>query len=105
MEFEISCAELKQKLDNRETLVLLDVREPEEFAIANIGGKLIPLSDLPARVTELNPEDYIVVYCHHGVRSAHAVAFLRQCGYEKTQNMRGGIARWSAEIDSNVPTY
>ena len=105
MNFEISPRELKTSLENQEPLILLDVRQPEEFAFANIGGTLIPLGDLPGRLAELAPEHWIVVYCHHGIRSARAVEFLRQMGYPKAQNLAGGIERWSTEIDPSLPRY
>ncbi len=97
--------ELKVKMTNQDKFVLLDVREPEEFQIANLGGILIPLSDLPSRYDELNPDDEIIVMCHHGVRSAHAVGFLKQKGFEKIKNLSGGIDAWSARIDPQIPRY
>jgi rhodanese-related sulfurtransferase len=97
--------ELDRELKAGKPIRILDVREPGEFAIANIGGTLIPLGELAGRYRELRPDEDIVVVCHHGVRSAQAVGFLRQCGYEKTRNLAGGIDRWSAVIDPSVPRY
>ncbi|MCC6235521.1 MAG: hypothetical protein IT580_22995 [Verrucomicrobiales bacterium] len=87
---------------------LLDVREPEEHAFAALPeSRLIPLGELPARLEEL--EDWrdreIVVYCHHGVRSLHAIEELRLAGFARLQNLRGGIDRWSLEVDPSVPRY
>jgi rhodanese-related sulfurtransferase len=107
MDYEITCEEVKAKLDQREEFTLLDVREPWELEIAPMeGAKLIPMSDIPSRAhRELHPEDHIVVVCHHGVRSMNVTAWLRQQGFEKAQSMRGGIDAWSRSIDRTVPTY
>jgi rhodanese-related sulfurtransferase len=97
--------ELRQHFDQKKALLILDVREPFEHEIANLGGILIPLGELPARFTELDPEAHTVVLCHHGIRSAQAVAFLRSKGFTNTHNLAGGIDRWSNEVDPNTPTY
>jgi rhodanese-related sulfurtransferase len=88
-------------------LTLLDVREPWEFDTARTGGtKLILMGDIPSRAyQELDPEDHIVVICHHGVRSMNVTAWLRQQGFEKAQSMRGGIDAWSRRVDGKVPLY
>ncbi|HVZ16208.1 MAG TPA: rhodanese-like domain-containing protein [Terriglobales bacterium] len=107
MEFEITPEELKQKLDAGSDLTVLDVREPWEYDAAHIeGSKLIPMDQIPARVNqELNPEDYIVVICHHGIRSANVAAWMQQQGFERVQSLRGGIDRWSRVVDPQVPLY
>jgi rhodanese-related sulfurtransferase len=107
MEYEITVPEVKAKLDRLEDFTLLDVREPWEFDIARLNGaKLIPMGDIPSRAhQELDPEDHIVVVCHHGVRSMNVTAWLRQQGFEKAQSMRGGIDAWSRQIDPTIPTY
>ena len=107
MEYEISVAELKSMQDAGQNFTLLDVREQWECEVARIAGsKLIPMGDIPARFNqELDPENHIVVVCHHGVRSMNVTAWLRQQGFEKVQSLRGGIDRWSREIDSSVPLY
>jgi len=107
MDYEITTEEVKSKLDNGEAFTLLDVREPWEFETAHMdGAKLIPMGDVPARAhQELDPEDHIVVVCHHGVRSMNVTAWLRQQGFEKAQSMRGGIDAWSRTVDGKVPTY
>lgn len=87
---------------------LLDVRQPDEFAIVALpGAKLIPLNELPERVGELAGwrEQMVVVYCHHGMRSAHAISWLRQKGFTKLHNLSGGIDRWSLEVDAHAPRY
>ncbi|MGC2060549.1 MAG: rhodanese-like domain-containing protein, partial [Candidatus Sulfotelmatobacter sp.] len=99
--------EVKRKLDQGEGLTMLDVREPWEFETAHMeGAKLLPMGDIPSRAhQELDPEEHIVVVCHHGVRSMNVTAWLRQQGFEKVQSMRGGIDAWSRVVDRNVPTY
>ena len=85
---------------------LLDVREPWEREAARIEpSQHIPMGDIPARVQEIDPEQRVIVYCHHGVRSLNVTAWLRQQGYEQVQSMTGGIDRWSRFIDPNVPLY
>jgi rhodanese-related sulfurtransferase len=107
LDYEISPEEVKRKLDRGEGFTLLDVREPWEFETAHMeGAKLLPMGDIPSRAhQELDPEDHIVVVCHHGVRSMNVTAWLRQQGFEKAQSMRGGIDAWSRVVDGNVPTY
>jgi rhodanese-related sulfurtransferase len=107
MDYEITPEEVKSKLDAGEEFVLLDVREPWEFETARIdGAKLIPMGDVPSRAhQELDPEEPIVVVCHHGVRSMNVTVWLRQQGFEKAQSMRGGIDAWSLAVDRKVPLY
>ncbi len=102
---EISPKELKAQLDSGTAIVILDVREPDEFATANIGGKLIPLSELEIRYKELDPSQTIVALCHHGMRSRQAANFLRKMGYNNVANLTGGIDRWSLEVDDKVARY
>ena len=107
MDYEISPEEVKSWLEKGEAFTLLDVREPWEFEAASMpGAKLIPMGDVPSRAhQELDPEDHIVVVCHHGVRSMNVTAWLRQQGFEKAQSMHGGIDAWSRRVDAKVPTY
>jgi rhodanese-related sulfurtransferase len=107
MDYEISPEEVKAKLDHAESFTLLDVREPWECEIVRIAGaKLIPMGDVPSRAhQELDPDDHIVVYCHHGVRSLNVTNWVRQQGFEKAQSMRGGIDSWSRQVDGNLPLY
>jgi molybdopterin/thiamine biosynthesis adenylyltransferase/rhodanese-related sulfurtransferase/molybdopterin converting factor small subunit len=102
---EISPEALKRKIDAREEVFILDVREPHEYRICNLGGHLIPLNDLPKRVHELDSSRDIVVHCRSGGRSAKAVEFLRQAGFRKVRNLAGGILAWSERVDPNVPRY
>ncbi len=97
---------MKRKRDAGEDFFLLDVREPHEYQIGNIPyAKLIPLGDLPKRVNELNSADEIVAHCKSGMRSAKAVEFLKQTGFRKVRNMKGGILAWSDKVDPSVPKY
>jgi len=101
----ISVHQLKQKIEKGEKVFLLDVREPYEYKVANLSGHLIPLGQLADRVHELDPEREIVVYCHHGNRSAFAVQFLKNQGFESVVNLAGGIDAWSQEVDPSLPRY
>jgi adenylyltransferase/sulfurtransferase len=102
---EIQPQELKRKLDSGEDVFVLDVREPHEYQICNLGGHLIPLGDLPSRVHELDSSRDIVVHCKGGARSAKAVEFLRQAGFQHVLNLTGGITAWSETVDPAVPKY
>src|SRR5580704_13252548 len=102
----VSVRELKQKLDARENFQLVDVREPFEHELASIdSARLIPLGELPDRLNELDQARLTIVHCHSGQRSAQAVRILRDAGFENVFNLEGGIAKWSDEIDSDVPQY
>jgi len=107
MDYEIDPESVQRMSKGGERFTLLDVREPWEFDAARIeGAKLIPMGDVPSRAhQELDPEDHIVVYCHHGVRSMNVTAWLRQQGFEKAQSMAGGIDAWSRRVDAKVPLY
>jgi len=102
---QISVTDFKRKKDKGEDIYLLDVREPHEYQIANLGGHLIPLGDLPNRVSELDSSREIVVHCKMGGRSQKAAEFLHQAGFRKIQNLAGGITAWSEQIDPSVPKY
>ncbi|MBV8818078.1 MAG: molybdenum cofactor biosynthesis protein MoeB, partial [Acidobacteriaceae bacterium] len=99
-------AEVKAKIDRAEPFVLIDVREPHEYQICRIPyAKLIPLGQLGNRLNELNREDEIVAHCKSGARSAKAVDLLKQAGFRKARNMKGGILAWSDQVDPTVPKY
>jgi adenylyltransferase/sulfurtransferase len=102
----ISVVELKRKMDSREPLTLVDVREPYEYEIARIeGSKLIPLGELETRLDEIPRERMIVMQCHSGMRSERGAQLLQQAGFENVYNLAGGIEAWSNEVDSAVPRY
>jgi len=106
MSFMITPQELKTRLDNKDPLVLLDVREQWEYDLAKINGSvLIPVSTLPDSFSQLDRNSEIIAICHHGTRSAHATGFLVQQGYTKVKNLVGGIDAWSAQVDGAVPRY
>lgn len=106
MHYEITPEEVKGKLESRADFTLLDCREPWEYQTARIESAVsIPMSEIPARVRELDHDKHIVVVCHHGVRSMNVTAWLRQQGFEKAQSMAGGIDAWSRRIDPKVPIY
>jgi rhodanese-related sulfurtransferase len=86
---------------------LIDVREPWEFATARIeGGVPIPMGEVASRAhQELDPEERLVVLCHHGIRSMNVTVWLRNQGFEQAQSLRGGIDAWSVEVDPKVVRY
>jgi adenylyltransferase/sulfurtransferase len=103
---DITPAEVKAKLDRREKFQFIDVREPHEYQICNIpGAKLIPLGELPKRLNELDPSVELVAHCKSGVRSGKAIDLLKQNGFKKLRNMKGGILAWSDQVDPSVPKY
>ena len=102
---EITPRELKARLDRGDDIYVLDVREPHEYQICNIGGHLIPLGDLASRVNELDSSREIVAHCRTGKRSAQASEFLLKAGFRKISNLKGGILAWSDEVDPSVPKY
>ncbi|MCH7755384.1 molybdopterin-synthase adenylyltransferase MoeB [candidate division KSB1 bacterium] len=105
-EFEISVEELKAKITGEDTPYILDVREPHEFEICRIPNSvLIPLAEVEKRVHELDRSSEIVVHCKSGGRSAKAVKFLKEAGFEKVKNLKGGILAWADEVDPSVPKY
>jgi adenylyltransferase/sulfurtransferase len=103
---EISVSELKRRRDAHESLVLLDVREPDEIATASIdGAMLIPMGEIPARASELPTDMPILVLCHSGGRSGRVTGYLNANGFPNAVNVAGGIDAWSVEIDPSVPRY
>jgi len=103
---QITVDDVKSLLDGGEAVFLLDVREPEEYAICHLDGSvLIPLGELAGRVSEVPDDKPVVVYCHHGVRSLHGAMCLQQAGIENVASMRGGIDAWSLQVDAAVRRY
>jgi adenylyltransferase/sulfurtransferase len=102
---QLTVKELKRRIDAGEDLFILDVREPFEYKIAQIGGKLIPLNDVPQRLNEIPREREIIVQCKSGGRSQRAAELLKQQGYPTVVNLAGGILAWSDEIDPAVQKY
>lgn len=103
---QVTAKQLKEMLDSGKRVTLLDVREPQEWDITALPGAVkIPLGSIPERVNELDTADNIVVYCHHGMRSAKAINFLRKMGFEKLTNLAGGIDAWAINVDRDMPRY
>ena len=102
---QLSVKDLKKRMDAGENLFILDVREPFEYQIANIGGKLIPQGEVPQRLAEIDRDREIIVQCKSGGRSQRIAEFLKQSGYPKVANVSGGILAWSDQIDPSVPKY
>jgi len=102
---QITVTELKRRIDSGEDFLLLDVREPFEYQIANLGGKLIPQNDVPKRLDEIDRERPVVVHCKAGGRSQKIAEFLKQQGYNDVVNVAGGITAWSDQVDPKVPKY
>jgi len=101
----ISVEDLKKKLDAKDDIFILDVREPHEYQICHLNGYLIPVGDLPKRVNELDSSREIIAHCKMGGRSAKAVNFLRRSGFKKVYNLTGGITAWAEKIDPKMPKY
>lgn len=106
---EATPQEIKRRLDSGEKLFLIDVREPNEFALARLdGAELVPMRTVPAELSRLDAiaeEGTLIVYCHHGIRSLNVVNWLREQGVTNCQSVAGGIDRWSSEVDPSVPRY
>lgn len=103
---EISVHELKQKRDRNEPIVLLDVREQDEYDIVHFeDALLIPVNELPQQTHRLGRDSEIVIHCHTGMRSMYAAAYLYQLGYRNVKSLTGGIDQWAIEIDSTLNRY
>jgi len=101
----VTVEDLKKLRDDRQPHVLVDVRQPDEYETCRIeGAVLIPLPELPNRLSELPKDKTLIVHCHHGGRSARAVGFLNQQGYQ-AKNLEGGIDAWSERVDPSVERY
>jgi rhodanese-related sulfurtransferase len=106
LDYEVSSAEAAALLREGKAR-LIDVREPWEFATARIDGSVpMPMGDVAARAhQELDPDERLVVVCHHGQRSMNVAVWLRNQGFEQAQSLRGGIEAWSTEVDPGVARY
>jgi adenylyltransferase/sulfurtransferase len=104
----MTATELSRRLESGDGITLVDVREPHEWEIGNLGGHgatLLPLGSLLDRMNELNTADEIVLYCRTGNRSAQALAQLRDAGFAKLWNLEGGLLAWSEDVDPSMPRY
>ena len=105
-DLRITPKEVRERLERGGKLVLVDVREQWEYDLCRIAGaKLIPLKSLPANVAALEEAEEVICYCHHGIRSLDAAAWLRGQGIAGAKSLAGGIERWSREVDACVPRY
>ena len=103
---QITPKEVKERLDRGEKLLLVDVREPQEYAICRIeGATLVPMGAIPANLQKLDVDEDVICYCHHGMRSLDVANWLRSKGVNGAKSMTGGIDRWSIDIDPSVPRY
>ena len=103
---DITAEQLKKRIDAGENLFVLDVRNPNEFAICRIPGTVpLPLPELPARVGEVPKDREVIVHCKSGMRSAKAIEFLKSQGYTKLVNLTGGILAWAEKVDPGMPRY
>lgn len=105
-DLEILPSDVKQRLDRGEKMMLIDVREPHEYAICRIeGAVLMPMGTIPANLQKLDGDEDVICFCHHGMRSMDVANWLRAQGVQSAKSMAGGIDRWSLEIDPKVPRY
>jgi rhodanese-related sulfurtransferase len=105
-DLEVSPAEIKQRMNRGEKVLLVDVREPWEFEVCRIeGAKLIPMGSIPANLQALDTDEDVICYCHPGMRSLDVAVWLRGQGVTSAKSLAGGIERWSQEIDPAVPRY
>jgi adenylyltransferase/sulfurtransferase len=103
---EITVSELSAAMARGDDVTLLDVREPHEYQICHIdGGQLLPLSELQARMHELDTSRRYYVHCKSGVRSVEAIERIQEAGFTRLKNVAGGIAAWAEQIDPTMPTY
>ena len=103
---EISPQELKGRLDRREPIVLLDVRDPWETALVRLENAVhIPMDEIEMRADELDAREETVVYCHHGVRSAAVADYLRSIGFQRVMNLAGGVDEWARTVDRSMKRY
>jgi adenylyltransferase/sulfurtransferase len=105
---EITPVELNERLERKDPVVLLDVREPHEYAIADlpeVGQLRIPMKQVPERLAELDRATDLVVYCRSGARSGRLTAFLLANGFERVWNLKGGVLKWRQDVDPTLPAY
>jgi len=105
-EWEITPEELKAKLERGDDFVMIDVREPHEYAICHLdGAKLMPWSTFVEQLNQLNSADELVLYCHVGLRSRRALRFLQEAGFRKMKHLAGGIDAWAERVEPAMPRY
>ncbi len=104
---QITVEQLKQKLDAKENIFVLDVREPHEYPIANLGAPLIPVGSIESRINEIaaHKNDEVIIHCRSGARSQKAALALKAAGFTNVSNLTGGILAWADKIDPSMPKY
>ena len=103
---QVTPEEVAQRRKAGEPLLILDVREESELALASLPDVVwLPMSELSLRIGELDPEAETIVLCHHGIRSMRVACLLAEQGFERVSNLRGGIDAWSRQVDAEVPLY
>lgn len=102
---EITVSELKKLIDTKADFQLIDVREPHEVEIAEIGGETIPMGDVADNVDSISKTKQVIIHCRSGARSASICNFLEQQGFDNVYNLKGGILAWAKEIDPSVQSY
>ena len=103
---EISVLELKQKVDNKEDFQLIDVREPHEFDLVNIGAELIPMGTVLDKADSISKDKPVIIHCRSGARSGAIILELeKRFGFNNLYNLKGGILAWAKEVDTSLPTY
>lgn len=102
----ISVKELKKMMDEKQDFQLIDVREPFEFEIANMGGELIPMATIPEKLDAIAKDKMVIIHCKSGGRSGRIIEFLEENhGFDNLYNLAGGITAWADEIDTTVAKY
>jgi sulfur-carrier protein adenylyltransferase/sulfurtransferase len=103
---EVTVSELKSMMDNQEDFQLIDVREPFEYDIANIGAELIPMGDIPDNLDKISKDKKVILHCKSGARSGNMAQYLEnQYGFDNIYNLKGGILAWADQIDPAVQKY
>ncbi len=103
---EVTVQELKAMMDAKADFQLIDVREPHEYEICNLGGELIPQAEIPHNIDKISKTKQVVIHCRSGARSGNMVRWLEaNAGMENLYNLKGGILAWAKEIDTTMPTY
>jgi rhodanese-related sulfurtransferase len=103
---DVTPAQLKQWFAERRALTLIDVRDPEEWALVHLpGAELLPVGQIAEWSQRLDPQQELVLYCHHGIRSLHAAMFLAAHGFNRVMHLRGGLDAYSQQVDPNIPRY
>ena len=105
-DFEINCENLKRKIDNKEDIVILDVRERWEYSIVNLkNSTLMPMRELREGIKKLDKNKAIIILCHTGDRSSYAARYLIQNEFKNVKNLEGGINAWATRIDNSLKRY